>query len=203
MPRFSIRRMGARRAPRASRNWQIVCTSRRSSRRWPRAPKPRSIARILSRSGTRFCFHRPISTMNRHIHMNRRRMLKLGGAALLSAGISGRLYAAPGSGPPFLLVFLRGGYDSTNLLIPYSSSFYYEARPTIAIARPDPASSSGAIALSADWALAPAVRDTIGAMYRQRQVAFVPFAGTDDVSRSHFETQDSIELGQPITSTRN
>jgi uncharacterized protein (DUF1501 family) len=138
--------------------------------------------------------------------MNRRRLLKLGGAALAGAGasvIAGRLFAAPVSGPRFLLVFLRGGYDSTNLLIPYSSSYYYEARPSIAIARPDAASSTGALALDADWALAPAVRDTIGAMYQRRQVAFIPFAGTDDLSRSHFETQDSIELGQSSNAARN
>jgi uncharacterized protein (DUF1501 family) len=135
--------------------------------------------------------------------MNRRHLLQLGSAALVNVGVSGRLFAAPMSGPRFLLVFLRGGYDSTNLLIPYSSTFYYEARPTLAIARPDPASNTGALALNADWALAPAVRDTIGAMYQQRQVAFVPFAGTDDLSRSHFETQDSIELGQPSNGTRN
>ncbi len=128
--------------------------------------------------------------------MNRRHVLQLGAAALMSAGVRGRLFAAPASGPRFLLVFLRGGYDSCNLLIPYSSSFYYEARPNIAIARPDPVSNTGALALDADWALAPAVRDTIGALYLQRQVAFIPFAGTDDLSRSHFETQDSIELGQ-------
>jgi uncharacterized protein (DUF1501 family) len=135
--------------------------------------------------------------------MNRRHLLKLGGAALVSAGVAGRLYAAPAAGPRFLLVFLRGGYDSTNLLIPYASSYYYEARPNIAITRPDAASSTSALALNADWALAPAVRETIGALYSQRQAAFVPFAGTDDLSRSHFETQDSIELGQPTGGTRN
>jgi len=47
------------------------------------------------------------------------------------------------------------------------------------------------------------VRDTVGAMYLQKQVAFVPFAGTDDMSRSHFETQDSIELGQPLGGARD
>ncbi len=147
--------------------------------------------------------------MYRRGTMNRREVLKrggtalLGGAAALSAGISGRLYAAPAGGPRFLLVFLRGGYDATNLLIPYSSSFYYEARPNIAIPKPDASSNTGALALDADWALAPAVRDTIGAMYAQRQVAFIPFAGTDDLSRSHFETQDSIELGQPGGTGRN
>jgi uncharacterized protein (DUF1501 family) len=135
--------------------------------------------------------------------MNRRRMLAMAGAALMSTRISGRLYAAPTSGPRFLLVFLRGGYDAANLLIPYSSSFYYEARPTLAIARPDAAAATGALALDADWALAPAVRDTLGSMYRQRQVAFIPFAGTEDLSRSHFETQDSIELGQPVKEARD
>jgi uncharacterized protein (DUF1501 family) len=141
--------------------------------------------------------------MSERMRMNRRQALKLGGAAALSAAIAGRLYAAPAAGPRFLLVFLRGGYDSTNLLIPYSSSFYYEARPNIAIARPDPQSNTGALALDADWALAPAVRESIGVMYLQGQVAFVPFAGTDDLSRSHFETQDSIELGQPSAGARH
>jgi uncharacterized protein (DUF1501 family) len=128
--------------------------------------------------------------------LTRRECLRLTGAALAGLSVAGRLYAAPPSGPRFLLVFLRGGYDATNMLVPYGSSFYYEARPTLAIARPDPAQSSGALALDANWALAPALRDSIGPLYQQQQVAFVPFAGTQDLSRSHFETQDSIELGQ-------
>src|SRR5580698_6601386 len=103
--------------------------------------------------------------------MKRRQVLKLGCAALATAGVAGRLYAAPTGGPRFLLVFLRGGYDSVNLLVPYSSSFYYESRPTIAVPRPEAASSVGALALNADWALAPAVRDTIGSLYLKRQVA--------------------------------
>src|ERR1700722_14786811 len=135
--------------------------------------------------------------------MNRRELLQFCTAAIAGAGVSSRLYAAPAGGARFLLVFLRGGYDSTNVLIPYASGFYYEARPTIAIARPDVALASGAMALDGDWALAPALRDTIGAMYLQRQVAFIPFAGTDDLSRSHFETQDSIELGQPAGGVRD
>jgi uncharacterized protein (DUF1501 family) len=128
--------------------------------------------------------------------LNRRRVLQ-SVIALTGTCMTGRLYAAPTSGPRFLLVFLRGGYDSTNMLIPYSSSYYYEARPNIAIAKPAAQSDAGALALDDNWALTPALRDTIGAMYQRRQVAFVPFAGTDDLSRSHFETQDSVELGQP------
>jgi uncharacterized protein (DUF1501 family) len=135
--------------------------------------------------------------------MKRRQVLQLGCSALAGLGVYGRIYAAPAGGPRFLLVFLRGGYDSTNVLIPYASSYYYEARPSIAIARPDVAAPAGALALDGDWALAPALRDTIGAMYLQKQVAFVPFAGTDDLTRSHFETQDSIELGQPGNGARD
>ena len=128
--------------------------------------------------------------------MQRRDVVRLA-ATLPALAIAGRLYAAPTSPARFLLVFLRGGYDCTNFLIPYSSSYYYEARPHIAIARPEVNAPTGALALDADWAIAPAVRDALAPLYEERQLAFVPFAGTDDVSRSHFETQDSIELGEP------
>jgi uncharacterized protein (DUF1501 family) len=141
----------------------------------------------------------------RNATLERRELLRLLGGAALAAPLLpvGRLYAAPLTGPRFLLVFLRGGYDAANFLIPYASDFYYESRPSIAIARPDPAAAAGALALDASWALAPAVRDTIGSLYEQRQALFIPFAGTDDLSRSHFETQDSIELGQPTQGSRN
>src|SRR5207237_1358938 len=57
--------------------------------------------------------------------------------------------------------------------------------------------------LDADWALAPALRESVGVLHQQRQVAFVPFAETPDLSRSHFETQDGLELGQPLGGTRD
>jgi len=128
--------------------------------------------------------------------MQRRDLLRFA-AALPTLTFAGRLFAAPTSPARFLLVFLRGGYDCANFLIPYSSSYYYEARPHIAIARPDANSATSALALDGDWALAPAVREALGPLYQQRQLALIPFAGTEDLSRSHFETQDSIELGEP------
>jgi len=92
--------------------------------------------------------------------------------------------------------------DAASLLIPTSSSFYYEARPDIAIAKPS-AELSAALPLSADWGLHPALRDSIYPLFRQGELALVPFSGTHDLSRSHFETQDSIELGQLNHSTIN
>src|ERR1700676_2034185 len=132
--------------------------------------------------------------------MKRRDLLKLG--VLLPMTVSTSLLALPRAQAKFLLVFLRGGYDASNLLVPISSQFYYDARPNIAIARPG-ADATAALPLDADWGLHPALRDTIHRLYLQRQVAFVPFCGSDDLTRSPFETQDSIELGQPLGANRD
>ena len=119
--------------------------------------------------------------------MNRRHFL------VSSLGVvSTRLYAVTSNSARFLLVFLRGGYDAANLLVPASSDFYYQVRPNIAVSR------ESSLKLDADWALHPALGDTIHPLYAKGQAAFVPFAGTGDLTRSHFETQDSIELGQPL-----
>ena len=133
--------------------------------------------------------------------MQRRDLLKTLAAAPL-AGVAGRLMAAPAAGgAKLLVVFLRGGYDSANLLVPFASPFYYEARPRIAVARPGEA--NGALPLDARWGLHPALAATVMPLYAKGQAAFLPFAGTDDLSRSHFETQDSIELGQALDRSRD
>ncbi len=133
--------------------------------------------------------------------MQRRHFLQAAATTSLAAPMS-RLWAAPApGGPKFILVFLRGAYDATNLLVPYANDFYYASRPHIAVPRPA-ADTSGAtpsdaaIRLDADWALHPALRASMLPLWQAGQLAFVPFAGTRDMTRSHFETQDHIELGQ-------
>jgi uncharacterized protein (DUF1501 family) len=138
--------------------------------------------------------------------MHRREMLRLtlaGAAGAVTSPWATRAYAFAAAGAndaKFLLVFLRGGYDAANVVVPVASPFYYEARPTLAIARPDPANPQAALPLAQGtdavaWGLHPALRDSLYPLWRQRQIAFVPFAGTADLSRSHFETQDSVEEG--------
>ena len=138
--------------------------------------------------------------------MQRRRFLRhtlAGAAAVPLAAGSVRLMAASPGTPRVLIVFLRGAYDAASLLVPLGNSFYYEQRPNIAIARPGSAADA-AIPLNADWGLNPALVDTLLPLFERKELAFVPFAGTDDTSRSHFETQDSIELGQPpVAGARN
>ncbi|EED70303.1 DUF1501 domain-containing protein [Comamonas testosteroni] len=128
--------------------------------------------------------------------MHRRQFLSLGAALPLVCHL-GQGLATPlqSSSPRFLLIFLRGAYDCNSLLVPTHSDFYYQARPSIAIARPG--SADGALALNPQWGLHPALQSTLLPLYEQGQACFVPFAGSNDLSRSHFETQDSIELGQP------
>jgi uncharacterized protein (DUF1501 family) len=127
--------------------------------------------------------------------MKRRQFLR---CLAMAPGLAGspRLFAAGDASPRLLTVFLRGGYDSLNALVPYRSSFYYKSRPNIAVPGPAEGSATSGLALDAHWALAPALRDSLGPFFRRGELAFVPFAGCDDTSRSHFETQDRIEAGQ-------
>jgi uncharacterized protein (DUF1501 family) len=134
--------------------------------------------------------------------MQRRHFLRSCLAALPLAAGSVRLMAASPGTPRVLVVFLRGAYDAASLLVPLGNSFYYEQRPNIAIARPGSAADA-AVPLNAEWGLNPALVDTMAPLFERKQLAFVPFAGTDDTSRSHFETQDCIELGQPLVGARN
>src|SRR6202030_3499187 len=142
--------------------------------------------------------------------LSRRTVLKLTalGAAhslLPFRGIVSQAFAAPGAADAkFLLVFLRGGYDATNVVIPVGSDFYYEARPTIALPKPDANNPQAAISLAPPgdavfWGLHPALKYSMLPLWQKGQLAFVPFAGTEDLTRSHFETQDSIESGLPVS----
>src|SRR5689334_6665467 len=86
---------------------------------------------------------------------------------------AGKLYALPISAPRILVVFLRGAYDAANIVIPASSDFYYAARPNLAVPK------GTALSLDGNWALHPAIADSIYPLWQKNQIAFVPFAGTD------------------------
>ena len=134
--------------------------------------------------------------------MHRRHFLHAGAAAAMAGGITlgaSRTWAAPAGSTldtRLLVVFLRGAYDACNVLVP-QTSFYAESRPNIAIARPG-SGANAALAFDANWALMPALQATLFPRIQAGEVAFIPFAGIDDLSRSHFETQDRVELGLPL-----
>jgi len=81
--------------------------------------------------------------------MDRRNFLK--GAASTAAAmpmtVAGRVWAAPKADVRTLVVFLRGAYDAANVVIPVSSDFYYQSRPSLAIPRPGSGSPDAALPL--------------------------------------------------------
>ena len=134
--------------------------------------------------------------------LNRRELIA-GAIGLTPVVIAGRAFAAPQAGSRLLVVFLRGAYDAANIVAPTGNDFYQSSRPTIALHQPDPADPNSALPLDADWSLHPALKESIYPLWQKKQIAFAPYVGTDDMSRSHFETQDTIELGQPISAKRD
>jgi uncharacterized protein (DUF1501 family) len=89
-------------------------------------------------------------------------------------------------------VFLRGGADTLNVVVPHGDDDYYRARPSIAI--PRPGATGGAIRLDDYYGFHPAMRP-LGAAYAEGRLAVVQAAGTDNTSGSHFEAQDQMEHG--------
>ena len=136
------------------------------------------------------------------LYLHRRDVLV--GAAALSPLISvGRAFAAPKAGSRLLIIFLRGAYDALNIIAPTGNDFYHQSRPNIGLGKADAKNPLAPKSLSDDWSLHPALEDSILPLWQKKQVAFIPFAGCDDLSRSHFHTQDTIELGQPVGGRRD
>jgi uncharacterized protein (DUF1501 family) len=131
--------------------------------------------------------------------MNRRKFLLSG--ALLAASPWVRGASSTGTDWPRLLVILnRGGIDGASFLVPYGSDFYYASRPTIAIPKPVAGNAATAIKLSDYWGLHPAAKGLLP-LWQKQQLAIVPFAGINDASRSHFDNQEIMELGERTKST--
>jgi len=92
--------------------------------------------------------------------------------------------------PPatLVIVFLRGGADGLNLVVPHADPAYYAARPGIGIKARD------AINLDGFFGLNPLLRP-LHNWWQEGQLAVVHCAGSEDESRSHFDAQDFMEHG--------
>jgi uncharacterized protein (DUF1501 family) len=130
---------------------------------------------------------------------SRRLMLRASAtAALLPLGCGAWAATAEGGPKRLIVILLRGAVDGLNVVVPYADQAYYEARPTIAIARPG--APDGALALDGHFGLHPALAALIP-LWRQGDLAFIQAAGSPDPNRSHFEAQRYIENGTPGCST--
>ena len=89
--------------------------------------------------------------MNAKPEFNRRAFLRLGGSGALALSMPlPRIYfgdPARGKTNPLVLIYLRGGQDALNTVVPYGDPRYYDIRPTIAIPKKDGPDGKGVIAV--------------------------------------------------------
>ncbi|HET7745827.1 MAG TPA: DUF1501 domain-containing protein [Vicinamibacteria bacterium] len=125
---------------------------------------------------------------------SRRVFLKGAGLAAVGIGLGPsslmvRAAEAATSGPGVLVkVFLRGGCDGLNLLVPHGEPEYYNLRQGIAI--------RDAVALDSYFGLNPAL-SSLRQLYADGRLAFVTAVGNYGLTRSHFDAQDFMETGTP------
>ncbi len=89
-------------------------------------------------------------------------------------------------------VFLRGGADAINMLVPAGDPDYYGSRPTIGVQSGDLIPLNGTTFYALCKPLAP-----LATAYNAGHLAFVPACGTGDPTRSHFDAQKFMEFGTP------
>ncbi|MGB3787939.1 MAG: DUF1501 domain-containing protein, partial [Phormidesmis sp.] len=134
--------------------------------------------------------------------MRRRKLLKnsalLGASSLIALGTHGWAWRAEAQSstslPRLVVIFLRGGVDGLNVVVPFQDPNYYEARPTVAIARPG--EKDGVLDLDGQFGLHPSLAPLMP-QWQAGNMAFVHAAGLPVPSRSHFQSQDYMETGTP------
>ena len=91
-------------------------------------------------------------------------------------------------------VFLRGGADTLNMVVPYGDDHYYAKRPTLSIPHPGK-TGEAAVRLDDFYAFHPKLSPLVSA-FREGRLGIVQAVGSDNPTGSHFEAQDQIEHGE-------
>jgi len=102
--------------------------------------------------------------------------------------------ASPTKRDLLLCVFLRGGADGLNIVVPHGDADYYTARSTIAI--PQPGKSNGALDADGYFGFHPALA-SFERLYKAKLLAAVHACGSPDPTHSHFDAMDYMERGAP------
>lgn len=87
-----------------------------------------------------------------------------------------------------VVINLRGGWDSLNIVVPTFEQTYYDQRRNIAVPK------AAALPLAGGFALHPALPG-IHKLYQAGRFAPVIATGTPDQTLSHFEAMDTLERG--------
>jgi uncharacterized protein (DUF1501 family) len=102
-------------------------------------------------------------------------------------------------GDTLVCIFLRGGADGLNIIVPHGDDAYYANRPTIAIPRPDDARAKlKAVDLDGFFGLHPSL-SALSEVYKNGHLAVVHATGAPDETRSHFEAMAFMERGAIVS----
>ncbi len=130
-------------------------------------------------------------------NFNRRDFLKTAGAASIAAGglLTSPLSALTSGGvkhpASILCIYLRGGADWLNMIVPYKDRDYHTVRPTLGLSK-----EHGVIDLDGKWGLHPAL-SAFQPLFQEKMFAPVVAVGSPHTTRSHFDAQDFMEFAAP------
>lgn len=110
----------------------------------------------------------------------------------------GRPANAEGGGRVLVLVFMRGGWDGLNVVVPYGEDRYYSLRPTISIRPPSDGNVASALDLDGFFGFHPSLAE-LHRLYQSGLVAVMPAVHYSNSSRSHFSGQDIIESASSLS----
>lgn len=108
-------------------------------------------------------------------------------------------------GDVLVVVFLRGGADGLNIIVPHAEAEYYQARPRLAIPRPDDTKADAkarALELDGFFGLNPAAGGLLP-LFQGGQMVAVHATGSPDPTRSHFDAMSKMERGAPGSNALN
>ena len=95
-------------------------------------------------------------------------------------------------GKTLVVVFLRGGLDGLNFIVPYADPHYADLRPDLRVRRPG--EDEGALDLDGRFGLNPRAAALLP-FFRDGSAVAAHAVGYPNASRSHFEEQDVWETG--------
>lgn len=137
-----------------------------------------------------------------YLELSRRGFIGATGGLVLAAGLPAWLpnvvYAEDACTDRDIIVtvFLRGACDGLTMCVPHTEDDYYDARPTLAVPRPDSSDPTKAIDLDGAFGFPPMMAPLIPA-YQAGHLLVVHACGSSDPSRSHFDAQRFMEVGKP------
>lgn len=102
-----------------------------------------------------------------------------------------------------VVLFLRGGADGLNIVVPYAEDVYHRHRPTLRLAAPNDRNAGKpdrALDLDGFFGLHPALAPLLP-LFQGGRMAFVHACGSGDQTRSHFEAMAAMERGLPNEQT--